>query len=517
VESYRGRTFGSLVLGLDLRLGVGLAAVGLIAACGSKRDEDDGADDTDPSVSISITSVATDMMTSIDPTDAEDTGTKLDVGVNPTGSGCGSVDLGCTDQIDLLFVIDNSGTMAAEQLNLARNFPRLVDRLENLTDSAGNMINPDVQIMVTTTDFGNPLCTPFQPEGYTPAKGAPTTTGCNARIADFTGLGSSPDVVPTACTNVCPTDIVPTDPFIAFNSTGTNVPDVPEVDINGDLMPDSAVAQALACVGPQGINGCGYEAQLETMLQALNPTAEWNQGERPFLRDGALLAIAIVTDEVECSVKDYSIMDDEAYQETNPSNGSKQASSAICWNAGVSCSGPDAGGNYTDCTSLADEKLQPISRYTNYLVEDLRNGQNKEVIMLGILGVPLVTDYADTAPYNPIAGGELDLVYRDWRDGVYPAGDILPTEAMDGTTAADKQFDFGIGPGCTGMPDASGLSTGQATPNTRVMEVCHALDYTDSSGNENIRCCITSICDTDFSPAIDCLTGIIEDTIMPPG
>jgi hypothetical protein len=498
----------------------GFAAVCLLATgCGGKRDADD---DSGASVSMTgITVTAATEMTGLTDTEGtvgdDDTGDKLDVGTNTTNGGCGSVDLGCTDQIDLLFVIDNSGTMAAEQLNLALNFPRLVDRLENLQDSAGNMISPDVQIMVTTTDFGNPLCTPFQPAGYEPAKGAPTVSGCNARIDDFTGLGSSPDVVPEACTTVCPTDIVPSDPFISFNPMGTNVPAVPEVDINGDLMPDSAVAQALACIGPQGINGCGYEAPLETMLQALNPGSAWNTGDRPFLRDGALLAIAIVTDEVECSVKDYSIMEDEAYQETNPDNGNKQASSAICWNAGVSCNGPDASGTYSDCTSLDDGKLQPISRYTQYLVDDLRENQNKEVLMLGILGVPLVTDYADSPPFNPIAGGELSLVYRDWIDGTYPAGDILPLEAADGVTAADKQFDFGIGPGCTGVPDINGISTGQGTPNTRVMEVCHALDYVDGSGNENIRCCITSICDSDFSPAIDCLTGIIGDSITQPG
>jgi len=495
----------------------GVALCFAASSCGKDRGEEDEESADSVSLTSISTTAATDM--TIDPSgEVDETGIKLDAGAATTSSGCGSVDLGCTDKIDLLFVIDNSGTMAAEQLNLALNFPRLVDRLETLEDSGGNVVNPDVQIMVTTTDFGNPLCTPFQPDGYEPARGAPTVSGCNTRIADFTGLGSNPDAVPEACTTVCPTDIVPADPFISFGPNGNNVPpDIDPADINGDGMLDSAVAQALSCIGPQGINGCGYEAQLETMLQALNPNADWNTGERPFLRDGALLAIAMVTDEVECSVKDYSIMEDEAFQETNPDNANKQASSAICWNAGVSCNGPDANGIYSDCTSINDQKLQPIERYTQYLVDDLRENQNKEVIMLGILGVPLVTDYNDLPPFNPIAGGELDLVYRDWVDGTYPAGDILPLEAADGVTAADKQFDFGIGPGCTGVPDVMGISTGQGTPNTRVMEVCHSLDYVDAGGNEKIRCCITSICDSDFSPAIDCLTGIIGESIVPPG
>ncbi len=487
----------------------------LLVSCGQESNSDDDPSMSMTGISLSVSATdpsATESMTGPDP----DTGELLDIGGVTTQTGCGGSDLGCTDQIDLLFVIDNSGTMSEEQINLAANFPLLIDKLENLQDSGGNPVNPDVQILVTTTDFGNPLCTPFQPAGYEPAKGAPTVTGCNSRIDDFTGLGASPIMVPEACTNLCPTDIVSSDPFIAFSPAGNNIDGVMPADINGDGTDESPAAQALACMGPQGFNGCGYEAPLETMLQALNPSAEWNDpGNRPFLRPGALLAIAIVTDEVECSVKDYTIMEDPAYQETNPDNGNKQASSAICWNAGVSCNGPDAGGTYTDCTSLDDGKLQPLSRYTDYLVGELRESKGKEVIMLGILGVPLVTDYADDPPYEPIAGGEADLVYRDWQDGMYPAGDILPAEFAAGVTNEDKQFDFGIGPGCTGQ-DAMGNFTGQATPNTRVMDVCHSLDY-EQGGEEQIRCCITSICDDDFSDAINCLAGIIEDTIQPPG
>ncbi len=426
--------------------------------------------------------------------------------VDTTGGGC---EQDCA-QVDLLFVIDNSGTMGEEQRNLARNFPLLVQQLEQLTDRTGTPVNPDVQIMVTTTDFGNPLCTPFEPDGYEPAKGAPTTTGCNARIDDFTGLSQPPIVMPEACTDVCPVDLAPDDPFIAFSPEGDNVPDVPDADVNGDGVPDSAVAQTLACIGPQGINGCGYESQLENMLQALHPAAPWNDTDRPFLREGALLAIVHITDEVECSVNDYSIMEDEAYQEINPNNGTRSASSAICWNAGVSCNGPDAMGVYSDCASIDDDALEPVSRYTDYLIGELRENQGKEVVMLGLLGVPPVLEHDPNPPYAPTAGGAFDLVYRTWEDGLYPAGDILPDEWADGVTAEDKQFAFGIGPGCTGE-DGMGGFTGQAMPNTRVMEVCQALDY-----DGNLRCCIESICDTDFSAAMQCLTGVIGTAIEVP-
>lgn len=444
----------------------------------------------------------------------------LDVNGPDTGPiGCGDGDRGCTDKIDLLFIIDNSGTMAVEQANLARNFPRLVRQLEELEDSQGNPVNPDVQIMVTTTDYGNPECNDHNPDGYVPSRGQPISTACTDRLDRFTGLGSDPDIVPEACKAVCPTAVAPSGAFVAFNADGSNVPDVPPSDVDGDGEPDSAVAQALACIGPQGIDGCGFEAPLENMMQSLNPGAEWN-GAGGFLRPDALLAIAIISDEADCSVLDYDIMTDPAYQETDPDFGDKRTTSAVCWNAGVSCSGPDADGVYSGCSSTSDNGLQPITRYTDYLINELRQNQNKEVVMLGILGVPEVTAHSDVPPYEPTAGGVLDLVYRDWRDGLYDGtdlgGDILPDEFNDGVTAAKKHSDFGVGPGCTGG-DAAGGFTGQAIPPVRIKEVCESLNIDNDDGTTDVRCCIESICDDDFSSAVDCLAGIIGEAIVVPG
>ena len=119
---------------------------------------------------------------------------------------------GTCNQIDLLLVIDNSGTMGEEQLNLARNFPQLVDELMGLRDANGDPIDPDVNIMVTTTDFGHPLCTPFQKPDYEPRQGAPVYTGCNSRIQRFTGLDPvDPLVIEEACTESCPVDVAPSE------------------------------------------------------------------------------------------------------------------------------------------------------------------------------------------------------------------------------------------------------------------------------------------------------------------
>lgn len=478
--------------------GVALLAVW---ACG-----DDGGQNNDEGTSGGIDITATDAMT---------TGPKLDLAgaTSTTGPvGCDADGGNCSGYLDLLFIIDNSGSMGEEQLNLARNMPLLVQQLEGLTDDEGNEIQLDVHIMVTTTDSGNPLCDPFYHDGREPEMGRPIASACTERLNRFTGLGPMPVEMESACTEVCPEAVAPDGQYIQFNAGGDNVPDVPPVDINGDGTDDSALAQALACVGPQGIDGCGYEKPLDSMMRALEPGANWN-GNAGFLRGGGLLGVVIITDEEDCSISDDAVMTDPAYQNEHPDTMEKVPSSAVCWNAGVSCGQPNANGVYEDCVSSGDGSVA-VQEYI-----DLLKGLGRPVVMLGILGVPEVTEHAMEAPFQPTAGGVLDLQYRDWRDPDYDnGGDILPDEWAEGIDAAYQQFQFGIGPGCTGE-DGDGGFTGQAIPPVRVKEVCQALDIADDpetpQDETSVRCCIESICDPDFSDAIRCLGGLVETNFVP--
>jgi hypothetical protein len=446
---------------------------------------------------------------------ASSTGEIFDVNMADTGMiGCGEGVGECSDQLDLLFIIDNSGSMGEEQLNLAQNLPGLVRGLEELRDAEGNPVAANVHIMVTTTDSGNVLCDPYYKPGRSAEEGAPISDSCTDRLDRFESI--SPPIVNAeqACTSVCPMPLAPDGSYISFSGAVDNVPDVPPADIDGDGMDDSPVAQTLSCIGPQGVDGCGFESQLESMLQALDPDAAWNSGATPFLRPGSLLAVAIITDETDCSVVDDSVMMDVAFQEDDPNTGMPVPSSAICWNAGISCDGPDGDGIYASCQSTGD-RLRPVQEYIDFL-----KNQGGRVVMLGIVGIPVVTERNPDPPYQPTAGGVFDLVYRDWRDPEYPAGDILPDEWAAGINAAYKQYQFGIGPGCTGQ-DEGGNFTGQGVPPARIQEVCQALDIPDDPDTPNvdeteIRCCLESICDTDFSPALQCLTGLIEENFIPP-
>jgi len=416
-------------------------------------------------------------------------------------AGCepGVLAPGCPNELDVLIVVDNSATMAEEQLRLARAMPQFVEQLSSMTTPLGEPLDPDVHVMVTTTDFGHPRCG-FDVESYVAAQGAPTTTPCTDRLSDFerplAGLS-----VPETCTDVCPTGVAPTDHYLAFSPSGSNVPDTPDVDIDGDGVPDSDVARALACLVPQGITGCDFESPLETMLQGAADTRSWNQGPNPFLRDDAALAIMIMTDEFDCSVRvmgGYDIFfQDTTHQNIDPDLGAPQPTSAVCWNAGVECTGmsPD----YGECTSTGDD-LHDVERYTQYLYDYYAEQNGKQVVMLELVGVPEVTARMPDAPFLPIAGGVDALAYRDWIDAPYPMGDLSPQDIAEGRTAAHKMFESGIGPGCIGQ-DAGGQITTQATPPVRMLEVCNGL----GEGN----CCVESICDDDYGPALHCLSGML--------
>lgn len=388
--------------------------------------------------------------------------------------------------LDVLVVIDNSSSMAPTQAALVRGLVGLVGQLEVQEDLE---LPLDVQMMFTTTDVGNPYCEGYNDNGYESAMGAPTIDGCNRRITDFTGLGSSPEQVEGLCTDFCPADVVPSDPFVAFAADGSNnvgAGVAGETDIDDDGVPDSAVKRAVGCLAPQGINGCGFEAPLEAMLRALDPDATWNSGDRPFLREHGRLVIVIATDEADCSATDFEWLTDPQYWEEGP------GSSAACWDAGITCEGPNREGVYTACVPTA-APLAHVSRYSEHLAW-IAEAYGTEVEMIAITGVPSVTARNDEAPFEPVAGGVDALIVHDWRDALVPDGDMLPGDDQD---ADDLQGMFGIGPGCA---VAQPGHVARAIPNHRVNEVCRRLD-----DQANVDCCIESACDE--TAALDCVIG----------
>jgi hypothetical protein len=329
-----------------------------------------------------------------------------------------------TANVDLLFVIDDSATMAEEQASLAQNATTFIQIL----DAA----QVNYRIAFTTTDIGGvAFCGNSINED-----GMFVASSCLERgdLAACDCLHETIEIVPTI-TEGDP-ELKPR-PWLERSGEFTNV-NIP-------------MDEAMACFLPQSTKGCKFEAPLEGMYRALERSQDPDDPQFGFMRPHADLAIVLATDEVDCSytTDEIFLTNDVFWQQGAPN-------SAICWNAGVSCQGN--GPVYPSCwsdnksktgaTGVPDNQavIHPISRYIDQLAAI--EAQKKMVspfadVMLGaIVGVP---------PGYP----QVPLVYQDTDDSQF----------MDA---------FGIGPGCTSQ-------TAEAVPPVRILDVVAPFELPTAS------------------------------------
>ncbi len=284
-------------------------------------------------------------------------------------------------EVDVLFVIDNSGSMGTAQQQLQEGSEALVSALE-----ASGL---DYRVGVTSTDNGNYWC---RGSGVgTPHNGHLVfPTSCRQRQDDFYFSGTDTDVFEAACSERCAAEQIPmaegAPPWLSPNTIG-----------NIDM------ADALACSLPLGINGCGFEQPLESMFRSVALSDSAGTAESGFIRPDAHLVVVFVTDEVDCSYNPE--FEDAVFGETGnhefwPQPDDLPApTSAICWNAGVRCEGTGTP-EFTSCEAHdktvfgsdaeADEAvIYPLSRYTS-LLDSIRANKapGAGVFTFGILGVP---------------------------------------------------------------------------------------------------------------------------------
>ncbi|MCR9162381.1 MAG: hypothetical protein ACE37F_31645 [Nannocystaceae bacterium] len=215
----------------------------------------------------------------IDPGDAgsdsdDESSGGSDSGVDPTGPDPtaagdeGGSDAGCR-AVDLLFVIDNSGSMEDEQANLISSFPGFIGAMKDqLSEDLGYHVG------ITSSDLypGNFDC---------PQEGA--------LITQTAGGGASN----AAC-----------GPYASGARYMTE-----SDDLNARF----------SCAAQVGIEGDGDERPMQTMLAALSDSMTGPGGcNEGFLRDDALLVVVIITDEED----DHETMGCTGMVNTTPSDGS---------------------------------------------------------------------------------------------------------------------------------------------------------------------------------------------------
>ncbi len=268
--------------------------------------------------------------------------------------------------VDLLFVIDDSPSMADKQANLAANFPNFINVLNTIQGGL-----PDVHIGVVTSDVGSKGTQDSAPGA---AIGQIGNGGCsgNGKNGDLQVAGGAP------VTGKFISDIKQPDGTRTKNYTG-----------NLD-----AVFGQMAKVGA---GGCGFEQHLEGMKRALDK----NPANAGFLRPDAYLAIIIIADEDDCTMSHSTLLAPE-----NPAQGPQQ--SFRCTRFGVTC---DQGGATSDQMNQVGTKsqchpndssqyLEKVSVYVDFL-KKLKTDPGK-IIVAGIMGT---TEPFQTELRSPPAGG----------------------------------------------------------------------------------------------------------------
>jgi hypothetical protein len=262
--------------------------------------------------------------------------------------------------LDVLFVVDNSGAMGEEQEFLAGAVGRFIGTLDERLDG-----RPNLHIGVTSTNVGT------GPDGG--GGEACSGQGDDGRL-----------LIPDLCT--------PLDRPFLVDLVDPDDPDAPRT-IN---YPEGQLAETLACMTRLGMTGCGFEQQLEAMRRALDGSNEGNDG---FVRRDAMLVVVLVTDEDDCSAFDRTIYDPYEDERDDPLG---ELSSFRCFEFGVTCDQPDARivGDRTGCVPRTDSPyLRDPAFYAEFL-GDLKGGPGM-VMVAAITGEPTPVSVREDKSKDP--------------------------------------------------------------------------------------------------------------------
>lgn len=219
-----------------------LAILSLAAACSAGSQATSVPSNPDNGGQTGGTQTGGDGQTGGGTTGSETGGTTGTTPGGTTGSETGGGnDLGC-NKMDILFVIDNSGSMSEEQENLVQNFPRFIEVLNNFKNGA-----LDYRVAVTTTSFRTELL------------GIPLGQAAQGALLKAGTM---------------------TNPWLS--RTDPNV---------------AATFTELATVG---LGGSGQEQPLRAARAAVTDRVA-DGANKDFLREDALLAVVILTDEEDDS------------------------------------------------------------------------------------------------------------------------------------------------------------------------------------------------------------------------
>ncbi|HWU87853.1 MAG TPA: hypothetical protein VN253_11285 [Kofleriaceae bacterium] len=228
-------------------------------------------------------------------------------------------DIPVSVDIDLLFVIDNSGSTRDKQTVFAANFPRFVQALDAFPEGRPNL---HIGVVSTTVDLG------------------------------VSGIGGCPHPAPLD------DGLLHNTPSGACAApSGRFLLDVATPGGGRQTNYTGKLDDALSCIAQLGDAGCGFEAPLEAMKRALDGRRPENAG---FLRKGAFLVIVFLVDEDDASIGD------PAFFAGPPQTSDFRAQPLFAYQCDQPISAT-AGGHYTNCRVRTDSFLTPPASYFELL------------------------------------------------------------------------------------------------------------------------------------------------------
>lgn len=296
--------------------------------------------------------------------------------------------------LDLVFMIDNSPSMAPKQAKMNAQFPKLIAALKDPNDGTP----PDLRIAILDSDLGT--------GGQYPSGSCGPKTLSDGTLSNYGDIGRFQMRGATACGV--------TDPNATYLEYTKGAP----VNFTGDI---NTVFACLA--GGVGTIGCGEEHQLQAFEFAFvaENLGDINDQQRiAFLRPNAYLGLVFLTDEDDCSAApndgmfgDKTELRGESaslrcYTRSHACNGQPltqsppgyptsaafQTSLTNCSaRMGDTCNGQDVS-QPTTCNPLRDVKTMADE------IKGLKSDPDNQIFVAGIFGWPLSGTDPSTAQYK---------------------------------------------------------------------------------------------------------------------
>jgi hypothetical protein len=386
------------------------------------------------------------------------------------------------DGVDMIVVIDNSQSMAEEQDILATSFITLINSLAKPTAEWPYPPVENMRIAIVSSDLGLQYGEDGSTEGFPYTVDVTTCTDDDPKGDDGEFYDSLPSTIEIVTGQIACDEDDPVQCPPDFNCSGgvctasenpytVNCPNDPSDEWFETAAedPNSDLAMQISCMSKLGTKGCGVEQQLQAAVRGLE------RYQDDFLVDNHLLAVLIVSDEEDCSIEDPGLFETDewisgtGYEEDDPNSGLLN----------VACNYPQ---------SNEDDFLFSVDRFRAKYVE-LKEGMASAVIFAAIVGVPTGND-------SPCQGRGSEL------GGCLDDDDMQIEIAVFEDTNGNFYKHFANS--CT--REENGVSVTEARPGRRYVKVAQSF---------GTRGYIYSICNADWSPAMEDIAKVIAENLTP--